>query len=279
MFGVTTILIKDIKIKERKRPIDWAKVDSLVKSIEKIGLLQHIVINSHNELVSGLHRIEALKKLGYTEIDATQITGDSLVCELAEIDENLIRNELTTLQRAFQLKRRKQLYEEIHPETIARNLQGHVSNYKSSSGIIPSEDAETNCFTEDTAKQLGVSQSTIQKEISIAEKLSDEAKEILKGTEFENRKVDLLKISRLPEEEQTEIADQLISGQIKHVDQYFYNKEKAESRNEQVKSGIDYDLNGCINDLINVLHAYKTTKSKRCKTLVKLALELIERFG
>ena len=53
------------------------------------------------------------------EIPAHVVTLDEIEAELAEIDENLIRNELTVLQRGEQLVRRKELAFTLASCTIA----------------------------------------------------------------------------------------------------------------------------------------------------------------
>lgn len=66
---------------------------------------------------------EALKErtaarcLGLTQIEASVLSGDEshLEIELIEIDENLCRAELTPAQRAAAIKRRKQIWEALHP--------------------------------------------------------------------------------------------------------------------------------------------------------------------
>jgi ParB-like chromosome segregation protein Spo0J len=50
-------------------------------------------------LVTGLHRLEAAKRLGWDEIDALFVTGNEIDRELQEIAENLHRSELTVLER------------------------------------------------------------------------------------------------------------------------------------------------------------------------------------
>ncbi|WP_430349986.1 ParB N-terminal domain-containing protein [Thermoanaerobacterium thermosaccharolyticum] len=79
--------------------------------MKEIKLLQPIIITENNELVSGLHRLETAKMLGWSEIECITISCNDIDRELAEIDKNLIRAELTVLERAEHLKRRKELYE------------------------------------------------------------------------------------------------------------------------------------------------------------------------
>jgi ParB family chromosome partitioning protein len=43
--------------------------------------------------------------------------GRKIIAELAEIDENLVRSQLTPAQEASAIFRRKAIYEELHLET------------------------------------------------------------------------------------------------------------------------------------------------------------------
>jgi len=56
---------------------------------------------------------------------------------LAEIDENLIRFELKTLERAEWTKERKDIYLELHPETKRGVSGAHASNRKQGKGEQP----------------------------------------------------------------------------------------------------------------------------------------------
>jgi ParB family chromosome partitioning protein len=69
-------------------------------------------------LVAGLHRLEAARKLNWKEIRCSVFDDmDADRAELVEIDENLIRANLTPAEEAAHMGRRKQLYERLHPET------------------------------------------------------------------------------------------------------------------------------------------------------------------
>jgi hypothetical protein len=48
-------------------------------------------------------------ELGWTEIPANVVTLDGLHVELAQIDENLIRDDLSVLERSEQIRRRKEI--------------------------------------------------------------------------------------------------------------------------------------------------------------------------
>lgn len=65
-----------------------------------------------------MHRLTACKHLGWKEIEANVVDYNSeILSELAEIDENLIRNELTQFDKSIQTSRRKEIYEILHPKT------------------------------------------------------------------------------------------------------------------------------------------------------------------
>jgi len=66
-----------------------------------------IVINQDYTLLAGLHRLEAAKLLGWETIKAEVISGSQLEDELIEIDENLIRNDLTVLEQAETVAKKK----------------------------------------------------------------------------------------------------------------------------------------------------------------------------
>ena len=117
------IPISDIIVKERKRKINTEKVKELAESIAQIGMLQPIGIRPDKTLVFGYHRLAAANMLGWETVPVVIVddSGDDggLKAELAEIDENLARAELTILERAEHLARRKEIYEALHPETKA----------------------------------------------------------------------------------------------------------------------------------------------------------------
>jgi ParB family chromosome partitioning protein len=86
-------------------------------SISEIDLIEPIVVRRDMvELISGLHRLEAVRALGRDEILARLIDVTGVQAAMVEIDENLVRLELTALQRAEHIQRRKELYEAMHPE-------------------------------------------------------------------------------------------------------------------------------------------------------------------
>ena len=126
------ININDIKINSGRREAAPEDVQRLSESIAEVGMMNPITVDADHTLVAGLHRLEAAKLLGWTEVECTVCELDGLHAELAEIDENVIRTGLSDLELSELLARRKRIYETLHPSTIARNLPGHASNYGSS---------------------------------------------------------------------------------------------------------------------------------------------------
>ena len=110
------------------RPIDAKKVAEIAASIQAVGLLNPICVRPcvrHKgttpfeafNIVAGHHRYDAVCSLKRETITCIVIELDDLHAELAEIDENLMRAELSPAQEASAIFRRKAIYEELYPET------------------------------------------------------------------------------------------------------------------------------------------------------------------
>ena len=179
-------------------------------------------------MIAGLHRLEAAKRLGWTEIECSVSDMDTLHTELAEIDENVIRTGLSDLELSELLARRKIIYETLHPSTIARNLPGHASNYESSGDKLTGEEKP---FSQDTAEKMGVSPRTVERHVQIAENLTPETKDILRDADKKITKQNLTKLSRLEPEQQTRAAEQLAAGEIKSVDEYTADSDATREEN------------------------------------------------
>lgn len=103
-----------IVVSDRMRPVDPERVKHLAGSMQQIGLQTPISVHLDEEigcvLVTGNHRLEAAKSLGWPEIECTIAHLDEIDRQIWEIDENLIRNALTPSQEAQHIKRRQELW-------------------------------------------------------------------------------------------------------------------------------------------------------------------------
>ncbi len=225
------IPIDKITVEGNRRPIDDLKVVELAGSIRQIGLINPITVrvdkgNVYNYfLVAGLHRLEAYKLLEISEIEAKLINKSDLETELIEIDENFVRNELHYTERAELLQRKKEIYEELNPHT----KKGAVNQYtkdikapkidcdgsKESLSVIITDSKPS--FVEDTAAKTGMSKSTIEKELQIANKVIPEAKQILQEQNIP--KTEAVKLAREEPEIQKKIVPLFESGQTKKVEE------------------------------------------------------------
>ena len=78
-------------------------------SIKRHGLLHPVVITADRELICGARRIEACRKIGFTEIEAHQISLNEASPTVAEADENIFRKnfsvrEIVAIYRVYQRK-------------------------------------------------------------------------------------------------------------------------------------------------------------------------------
>ena len=203
-----------VVVGDGRRPV--RDVSSLMRSMEDIGLMNPITVREDRRLIAGLHRLEAARRLGWDSIPCYVMGISGIRAEIAEIDENICRNEPPALERNELLAKRKQLYQALHPETRSPSVRGGPGR----GGKTPdklSDDSPT--FAADTAKQLGVDERTINRFVRSAEAITEETKEVIRGTPVENKQTALdVLAAEQDAEEQRRKAEAMVAGTAKPID-------------------------------------------------------------
>lgn len=221
------IQIDAIIVRPGRREADAQHIRELADSIRELGLLNPITIDKDNALIAGLHRLEAAKLLEWQEIECTVSSLEGLQAELAEIDENFVRSDLSVLEYGEMLLRRKDIYETLHPETKAGAAQAVGMNRVVGNNVDCKMQTTSKSFINDTAEKLGVHPCTVARQVQTAKNLTPETKEIIRDADTKISKKAALKLSRLEPERQKEAAALLAEKKIKSVDEYTAAKPEA----------------------------------------------------
>ncbi|YAF94175.1 MAG: ParB N-terminal domain-containing protein [Nodularia sp. CChRGM 3473] len=186
--------IDQIRIGQNRRPVKGEKVDELKESIRANGLLNPITVDQKLTLIAGLHRLTACKLLGLEAVECNIVNyQDADQARLAEIDENLIRNELEPLERSELWYERDQILARMGLRAKAGDNQ---HTHKGSEMISPPPKR-----TVELAKEVGYSERTFQHGKQIAKSIHPEVKQIIKRSPIADSPTVLLKIARAGSQE------------------------------------------------------------------------------
>lgn len=199
--------------------------------------------------------------LGWKEIPAVSIGLDELQAELAEIDENLVRRDLSVLERAEHLARRKELYEAIHPETK------HGGDRKSETAKIKirNPDLDSDSFVDDAAKKTGRGRTAIAEEIQIGKAIPQKVRDELRNTDVANKKTELLALAALPPPTQAAVAKRVTSGEAASVREAIRQTKREELpalREEQV-AALGHEDDGLAVSSVAWFDEFRRTKIRR----------------
>ena len=208
--------IDAIDIEGRYRdPTDEA-VDRMVSSMKDIGLrtpitVRHFPNRASYVLVAGAHRLAAAKRLGWTEIGCFVAEEDDVDAELWEIDENLIRAQLTAADEAIVIGQRKRIYEKLHPETKkGGDKKSRAAKAKKSKSH--DETSITPAFIDDTAAKTGKSRATVARAARRDKKIGTDNLAKIKGTSLDKH-AELDALTDLPAEQQAPIIEAAVNGE------------------------------------------------------------------
>jgi ParB family chromosome partitioning protein len=215
-----TVSLDRVRIGNRLRDLNEEKVAVLIDSIAQVGLLNPITVCEQAviknnvavpgyRLVAGAHRFEACKRLGLAEIAANIVDLSELQRQLAEVDENLAGPTLTKAERALFTRRRKEIYEALHPETRQHVAGAHAVNAalgNASAKLAPA-------FTADTAAKTGQSERAVQRDVTRGERIAEDVLKVVQGTNFDlGNNLDAL--AKLPVEQQRTVAQFVHNGDL-----------------------------------------------------------------
>lgn len=191
------------------RAVKAGEVLRLQASIAEVGLRQPInvrAVDGGYEVRGGGHRLAAFRALGRETIPAFVRDDDDLHAELAEIDENLCRNDLSPIERDLAVARRKALYEALHPETI-KGATG-----KGRPKVRQNGEPKTPRFTADAADKTGLSERTLQRSVSRVETIGEEALNALVETTL-NAPAELDALAALSPEKRESVVERAKRGE------------------------------------------------------------------
>ena len=200
------VAIKDIRIGDNRRSV--GDVSGIAESIADIGLTDPIQITKNKVLIAGAHRLQACKSLGWLEIPALVFDVSPERARIMEIDENIKRVELSTLERAEQLAERKVLYEKEFPGATKKAKA--LANLRGVRNEIPS-------FSQDVAFKTGYSKRAVEYDVQIANKISKELRDEIRDTQIAKSQSELLALGRSTPDEQRILIDMVKSGGTKKV--------------------------------------------------------------
>jgi ParB/RepB/Spo0J family partition protein len=126
-YKIHYVAIDQIQVSKKHRQVHPEKLVGLKVSIAKIGLRTPLTVRSFKSgkkrLITGVHRLEAAKALGWKKVPCVYITGGETVARLWEISENLHRAELTALEESEFIAEWLKLTEQNDDDVSAENGQ------------------------------------------------------------------------------------------------------------------------------------------------------------
>lgn len=259
------IEVSRIHIGDSRRAIDSMTVDKLADSMKQVGLLNPITIDYEYNLIAGAHRIAAAKKLGWELIPCNMLDIEDLQAKLAELDENLVRNNGNVIEQGEWLAEKKRIYERLHPETKKGQSGGWYNNKGQNL------ESEENSFSRDTAEKTGLSKRTIEQSIQIAENLTPETKEFAKSVEIS--KTDALNLARKTPEEQRKIVEP-----IQRATQALEPEKRKETAHRMLSEDVEVETA----DAIRRTYTSAITKPSHLEMKpenVQVFYEQIEKYG
>ena len=206
-------------------------VKELEKSIQTLGLIAPLVISSDNVILAGARRYQALLNLGHTEVPVLVVHGNALERELVSIDENLVRKDLSKIEIESHLRRAKEIYQELFPETLVEaepKTEASEDSPNPEKIALPAEK-----FLQMVSEKTGLSPKQIHEAINRDEMAAPEVKEARLNGELSLSQTN--EIVKLKKEDQHLAIDHIKELPVREIKK-FVKLAKAQGVHEAIEA-------------------------------------------
>ena len=194
-------------------------VNSMVDigQIALVGLVKSKNPKYYYDVLYGRKRIKALSIKGEDYICGVLYDSDDKdILKTIEIDEQLLKSDLTHAQKCRMIAEKQKIHERRFPSSTA--AEQRKKGLKNTSDEIISLLQEYRTFTEEAAELMKVNKRTVQLDSQIAREITESNWELIMGSILENRKLELIELAKMKDKEiQTIAIKAVLSGQVKKV--------------------------------------------------------------
>lgn len=214
------IALDDIEVPpDRLRGVSPERVEVMASSFGAIGQSQPIIVRGHPDvtkgflLVDGEHRYETARRLGWNSIRAEVHDLDDIQARLAEVDANLVREDLSALDQAMFLAERKRTWDAIYPE-----LRGGDRRSKAARSKLTTCQFWSGSFSKDAAQKTNLNERSVFRALALADGLDPEAVRLLRHTRLAENRAALRQLALLVSFEQVLVAREIALGHARTLD-------------------------------------------------------------
>ncbi|MBO4168905.1 ParB/RepB/Spo0J family partition protein [Cereibacter azotoformans] len=240
LLSTDRVPVAEIETKGRLRPVSEAGVESLLASIRETGVMKDAIhVRKKKDglhLIAGGHRLEAAKRLGWTDIEAkvwTEVTDDW--ARLMEIDDNLAGAEMNALDTAVFLAARKAVYERLHPETKPATGAALAAKRWDAADIV-----SVASFATATAEKFGLTDRHVRRMISAGSALGPDQVRALRQAPRPVSLKDLTEIAKITQAtDRYAVVERLSSGRAKSAAEAMRSLRQGAGDEGAVKSPVD----------------------------------------
>lgn len=209
---IQTIEIAKIDTSGRLRPINptWsAAMAETLAAGERLPPIEVVERGEGYRLIAGGHRVDAHKIARRTEIEAEVYSAASFADEAAirlrEIKENMLRFELTALDRAVHLA----TWKEIHEAAYEPPKRGRKPKSIDPEKLAQSSASFAKSFSAAASEALRMSERSVQVAVQVATGIGLEIRERIARAPIADVMSELLQLANQTPERQSKIVDLL----------------------------------------------------------------------